>query len=58
MKCPKCGGRTHAYDTRWWDILDLCGVTVRRRECLDCGCRYITEEKIVKITKEGETKYG
>lgn len=56
MKCPKCGGRTHAYDTRWWDILDLCGVTVRRRECLVCGCRYMTEEKIVKITKEGERR--
>jgi transcriptional regulator NrdR family protein len=56
MKCPKCGGRTRAYDTRWWDISDLCGVTVRRRECVKCGCRYITEEKLVKITKEGRTR--
>ena len=50
MKCPKCGGRTRAYDTRWWNILDISGVNIRRRECVDCKCRFVTCERFIRIT--------
>lgn len=55
MKCPKCGGRTIVYDKRWWNITDICGVDVRRRKCVDCGCRYVTEERFIKYS-EGRTR--
>jgi transcriptional regulator NrdR family protein len=51
MKCPKCGGRTRAYDTRWWNILDISGVNIRRRECIDCKCRFVTCERFIRVTE-------
>ena len=42
MICPKCSGKTKVVDTR-----ALAGNSRRRRECLACGYRFSTEEKIL-----------
>ena len=39
MTCPVCGGKAHVLESR------SDGETVRRRrECLECGHRFITQE--------------
>lgn len=47
MKCPYCG----IYDTKVVDKRDKSeeGVTRRRRECLGCGKRFTTYEKIENV---------
>jgi transcriptional repressor NrdR len=42
MRCPRCSGKTHVYDSR-----PVGDTTVRRRrECLRCELRFTTREKM------------
>lgn len=47
MKCPKCGGKTRIVDVKTKS-------NVRRRECQECGCTFITTEQILRECR----KYG
>ena len=42
MYCPKCNGDTHTTDSRPTETSHR-----RRRECLNCGFRFTTYEKIL-----------
>jgi transcriptional repressor NrdR len=42
MKCPECG----AADTRVVDSRDTGDTVRRRRECLECGVRFTTHERL------------
>ena len=57
MTCPKCGSRKMSVviDTR--EIRDG-AITYRRRECVVCGCRYTTYERVEKIGKKRRAKDG
>jgi transcriptional repressor NrdR len=39
MTCPKCNGKTKVVDSRTDE-----DSTERRRECVECGCRFSTVE--------------
>lgn len=41
MTCPICGGKTRVVDSRQPDVETV----RRRRECLECGYRFNTEER-------------
>lgn len=42
MNCPRCWkSKSKCFDSRYKN-----GLTIRRRECLDCGYRFITEENV------------
>lgn len=43
--CPKCGGKTKNIDSRTMESINA---QYRKRECLECGCRFKTFENIVK----------
>lgn len=43
MLCPVCGGQSRVLDTRTNDIVNT---VKRRRECVECGKRFTTYEKI------------
>lgn len=45
MLCPKCKGATTVYDTRHKPD----GSTKRNRECLCCGFRFRTVEKVAVL---------
>jgi len=48
MKCPECHSPyNRIYDSRWLDDARK----VRRRECLDCGCRFRTIEILADIIR-------
>lgn len=57
MTCPKCGSRKMSVviDTR--EIRDG-AITYRRRECVVCGCRYTTYERVEKIGRKRRVKDG
>ena len=47
MKCPVCGGNTRVMETRenqWGNE--------RKRECLECGIRFITLERVTRVCKK------
>lgn len=48
MMCPECGGDTKVVETRF-GIDDL---RCRRRECLECGCRFSTVEINMDVYKK------
>lgn len=48
--CPKCGGKTKSIDSRTMEYMNA---QYRKRECLECGCRFKTLESVVK----GSTYY-
>lgn len=41
MTCPVCGENTVIYHSTKFD----CDVVLRHRRCVDCGHRFLTEEK-------------
>lgn len=44
MKCPICNGNSKVIDTRF-----TCGARKRRRrECLECGARFVTMEIMIQ----------
>ena len=43
MLCPVCGGQSRVLDTRTNDTVNT---VKRRRECVECGKRFTTYEKI------------
>ncbi|MED9781703.1 MAG: transcriptional regulator NrdR [Peptococcaceae bacterium] len=43
MLCPVCGGQSRVLDTRTNDAVNT---VKRRRECVECGKRFTTYEKI------------
>ena len=43
MLCPGCGGQSRVLDTRTNDTVNT---VKRRRECVECGKRFTTYEKI------------
>lgn len=47
MKCPKCGARARAIDSRMYKRGDV----RRRRECEQCGLRFSTLESIVSFAE-------
>jgi len=53
MKCPYCNNE----ETRVTDKRDIAGITRRRRECLKCGKRFTTYERVefdlVVVKKDG-----
>lgn len=48
--CPKCGGKVKTIDSR---MIKNINTQFRKKECLDCGCRFKTLESIV----EGSSYY-
>lgn len=45
IRCPKCGGKIKTIDSR---IVESINAQFRKKECLDCGCRFKTLESIVE----------
>ena len=43
MTCPKCEGKTKVLESRTVELL-----VARKRECLECGYRFFTEETEVE----------
>ena len=41
MRCPKCGNKTHVFDSRTDKDTNI---TRRQRECLHCYHRFVTYE--------------
>lgn len=53
MKCPVCQSPyNRIYDSRKTDDDKV----IRRRECLDCGCRFYTEEVALAIVRKAPCK--
>ena len=54
MRCPFC----QAKDSRVIDSRDLAGggAIRRRRECIECGRRFTTYERIEELTRELERR--
>lgn len=48
MMCPECGGDTKVFDTR----VGIDDLRCRRRECLECGCRFNTVELDLEVYKK------
>lgn len=46
MLCPNCGGWTTVVDSRM-----ISGTVRRRRECVQCGQRFSTEETLYKFQR-------
>ena len=48
MKCPRCAEKTKVYDSRWYSMPfgkhEKCGYVERRRQCLKCGFKFVTQE--------------
>lgn len=58
MQCPKCGSENNlVIDTRTQrESKPLDTVVVRRRECYDCGCRWMTTEEFWREVNEDYSK--
>lgn len=45
LSCPECGGLLRVYTTKYNSNSNTAG---RRRECKECGLRFVTEEYILR----------
>lgn len=51
-RCPVCGSDSIVYNSR-----ETSTRTIRRnRECLACGTRFVTEERLLRILGETRTE--
>lgn len=55
MHCPSCGGDTKVLDTR---LNDSTNSVKRRRECLNCGKRFTTYERVEDVPLVVRKKSG
>jgi transcriptional repressor NrdR len=55
MHCPSCGGETKVLDTR---LNESANAVKRRRECLQCGKRFTTYERIENVPLVVRKKSG
>lgn len=51
MQCPKCGGKTTVYETRFNGPL-----RVRLRRCLSCDYSFRTGEEYLRDVEQGKTR--